>query len=228
MSFNGIRAVVCATLVGAWASTSMAATITEGSLLPAGRALDLVNATACAATGSLSSNVGSFHSSGDAGSGGASCGDKTTAQVKKPATPHPYGRFDPDGIGWVDSNDLTRMVWKVDIGQKIRGVSFRLTDAHDQENSHFKIRVAGTTATWKIAEREENGTSHLIKILFDEPIDEAKIKFVTRHNDGYGLTQVSVAPVPVPAGLVLAGTGVAALVAVGRRKRKSKADAKSA
>lgn len=225
MSFNGIKAMVCAALVGAAASAASAATITDGSLLPSGRMLDLSGATACAATGSLSTNVGTFQSSGKAGSGAASCGDTTTAQVKKPATPHPYGRFDPDGIGWVDSNDLPEMVWTVDIGRKIRGLSFRLTDAHDQEDSFFKIKLGCDCATWEIAEREDNGSSHLIKILFDTPKDRAEVKFLTRHNDGYGLSQITVAPVPVPAGLVLAGTGVAALAAAGRRRRKSRSDA---
>ncbi len=224
MSFNGIRSIACAALLGVWAGASAAATITDGSLLPSGRALDLTGASACGASGSvMSTNVGTFRSSGAAGSGAASCGVKTTAQVKTPATPHPYGRFDPDGIGWIDSNDLPEMVWKVDIGRPVRGVSFQLTDAHDQANSHFRIRSAG--AVWRIADREENGTSHLITILFDEPTDNPRIRFLTRHNDGYGITQVSVAPVPLPAGLLLAGTGVAALTAIGRRRRKPQAPA---
>jgi len=201
-------------------AAAQAATISTGSLAAGGIALDVSGVEPCSATGSLSTNVGEFSRiSGPDGSGTASCGDRSSPQVKSPLTPHPYGRFNPDGGAWVDSNDVRSMLWSVDVGRAVRSVSFALTDAHDQPRSHFRIEAEG--ATWRIEEREANGTLHLVKILFDVPTANPEVRFFTRLNDGYGLAQVSVQPVPVPpaALLLLSGVGVFAVM----RRRATRA-----
>jgi len=191
-----------------------AATITSGSLLGRGITLELGGITPCGAVGSLSTNVGVFSGTGPPGSGTASCGDRTTPQVKTPTTPHPDGRYDPDTGPWVDSNDLERVIWDLDIDGPVKGLSFALTDAHDQPDSRFEIRVGDTS--WEIPEREPNGTLHLITVLFDEPTDAGKIRFLTEHNDGWGISEATVQPVPLPPGLLLALSGIGLIAAVRR------------
>jgi hypothetical protein len=211
----GALAAACLSLGAA----AQAATITPGSLLDNGIALDLSTASPCGANGGLSTNVGSFSGYGDNGSGKAACGDKSTTQVKDGATPFPYGRYDPNGGAWIDSNDLSHVAWNVDIGKKLKGVSFALTDAHDQKNSWFRLKVDG--ATWSIKDREANGTLHLITILFDQPVDTARIRFSTRLNDGWGISQVTAAPVPVPPAMLLAASGIGVMALVRRRRKKA-------
>ncbi len=204
-------------IVGATAPPAGAATFATG-LAGYGTKLDVASMSACGASGGLSTNVGSFSASGPAGSGEASCGDHSSAQVKKPTTPHPFGRFDREGLGWLDSNDLTHVDWTVDIGAQVRSVSFLLTDAHDQPNSHFRIDAEGSS--WALAQRQANGGMHHLTILFDTPTLAPVISFHSGHNDGWGISEVTVQPVPVPGALVAALTGVGLLGAAGLRRRR--------
>jgi hypothetical protein len=217
-SFAAMLALGVAGLPAAGAD---AATIASGALLDRGITLDLDGATACGASGGMSTNVGSFSAIGPAGSGQASCGDRTTSQVKTPTTPFPYGRYALDGEAWVDSNDLKRVVWRVDVDKPVRAVSFLLTDAHDQPDSYFRLKV--DEAVWRIADREENGAQHLISILFDEPTTDAKIRFQTSHNDGWGISAVTVQPVPAPPALLLAASGFGLIALVRARRRTPRA-----
>lgn len=211
-------AVVAA--AGVVAAPAGAVTITEGSQLNKGIALDLSRVGTCSNSGgSFGTNVGSFTGSGAPGSGGASCGDKTTLQVKDESTPFPYGRFNPSGGKWIDSNDLAEVSWQMNTRVPLKAFSFALVDAHDQANSHFTFSV--DDAVFNIAEREENGTLHWITVLFDRPTTTASISISTRLNDGYGISDVKVAPVPVPPALALLGSGVALLGAM--RLRRSRA-----
>jgi hypothetical protein len=199
------------------AAPAAAATFIEETRPAGGLAIDLRGFAPCGAGGALETNLGRFSGSGPAGSGGAACGDTRHVQVKSPRTPDAYGRFDPDGGRWIDSNDLERVVWEVDVGRPVRWVAFALTDAHDQPDSHFSITAQGTT--WSIAEREPNATLHLIRILFDAPVETAEVVFETRHNDGFGIVAATAAPVPLPPALLLAASGVAALGVLRRRRR---------
>lgn len=199
------------------ATPARAVTINDGMQLPSGISLDLASATTCGNSGNYTTNVGSFAGSGQPGSGGSSCGDKTTVQVKDASTPFPFGRYAPAGGKWVDSNDLANVSWQLNVGVGLTGVSFALVDAHDQPNSHFSISVNG--ASWSIPTREANGNLHWIAILFDTPVTTATINFSTRLNDGYGISDVKVAPVPLPAGLALMASSLLLLGALRLRRR---------
>jgi len=215
---RSIGGLACALVLGMSAGSAGAATFVEGSLLSGGVKLDLSGAAPCGASGGFASNVGTFSGSGPDGSGTASCGVRSSPQAKTPTTPNPYGRFDPEGIAWVDSNDLTHVAWTVDVGNAVKAVSFLLSDAHDQPNSFFRLTAEGSV--WSIAEREANGTGHLLTILFDNPVLNPVLTFETRHNDGWGVANVRVEPVPVPPALLLAATGAGLLAVAGRRRRR--------
>lgn len=213
---NGFGVVLAAALLAA--QPMKAATIEVGRSFASGVELDLSDMRTCANSGALSTNVGDFSGAGRAGAGGPNCGDTREVQVKDPDSPKPFGRYAPDGGAWIDSNDLARMTWDVDIGQKFTGVSFALVDAHDQKRSNFSIEAEG--ALWTIPKREANGRLHWISVLFDRPVDEATITFATRLDDGYGVTHATVAPVPAPPALLLSLTGLGLLGALRARRRR--------
>ncbi|MBA3325941.1 MAG: hypothetical protein H0T41_11990 [Rhodobacteraceae bacterium] len=166
-----------------------------------------------------------FVASGGPGSGGSVIGDPTDVSTKNTRSPRPYGRFDPLGGFWVDSNDNPSVVWNLASEQPIKSVTFALTDAFDQKRSRdlgesfFNLTV--DDATWSIDTRDENGTLNWIEVLFDEPTDSASLLFETRLNDGWGVSQAKVAPVPVPPALLLIGSGLA-LLGFARRRRKDR------
>lgn len=213
--FHTLSLLLGALLGAAALAPAQAATITAGSDRPGGGVgVDLSGYTPCGVRGDISAGVGTFSGSGPAGSGAAACGDTTTVQVKDEASPNPYGRFNPQGGSWLESNDLKNVQWNLDVDTPVRRVTFALTDARDQRRSHFEIAAGGDT--WTIDERQENGALQWITILFDEPVDEARIRFSTRHNDGFGISDVKVSPVPVPPALLLMASGLALLAAVHR------------
>lgn len=214
-----LRIVLLAGLGAAAPVAAGAVTITDGIPAMPGLRIDLGGSTPCGATGALETNLGRFSGSGVAGSGEASCGDTRRVQVKTPTTPDAFGRFDPNGGGWVDSNDLERVLWDVETGRPMRSVTFALTDAHDQPDSYFEMQVGD--ALWSIPSQEANGTLHLIRVLFDGPTDLQRIAFTTQHNDGFGIVGAVVQPVPLPPAALLAGSGMLAMAAVRRRRRRA-------
>lgn len=212
--------VAVVTVAGAaLAGSAGAVTISEGVRLDKGIALDLSRVGACANSGAFGTNVGNFSGAGAPGSGGASCGDRTALQVKDEATPFPYGRFNPSGGKWIDSNDLAFVSWEMNTPKPLKAFSFALVDAHDQANSHFTFTV--DDAVFSIDEREADGTLHWITVLFDRPTTNATIQISTRLNDGYGISDVRVAPVPLPPALALMAVGIAGFGAL--RLRRSRA-----
>lgn len=139
--------------------------------------------------------------------------------------PSVWGRqnLDTGGKNWLDSNDLTQMVWKVgDVG-KFDRLSFFLTDVGDIEGTNFTVQVAGNGIAKSIAHiaPQENGAINLVKILLDGFVDSATVTLTSNHNDGFGIDDLTVAkvspvPLPMPGLLLLAGIGSFALIR-GRR-----------
>jgi len=162
-----------------------------------------------------------FLASGGPGYGGSVIGDPYEVSTKNAASPHPYGRFDPLGGTWVDSNDNPTVAWSHSYSTPIRSITFALTDAFDQEPnfglgpSFFTLSVED--AIWSIPSREANGTLHWITVLFDAPTGAATLLFETRTNDGWGVSAAEVAPVPLPPAVLLLGTGLALMGALRRR-----------
>jgi hypothetical protein len=194
-----------------------AATITTGALVH-GTKLDLSSASRCGTSGSLSTNLGTFSGSGRPGSGGSVCGDRSSVQVKDGSVPNLFGRHAiDDDLAWIDSNDLEKVTWDVDIGKAFRELSFIVVDPNDQKASFFDILVNGQS--WSLTDRQADRSVHLIRIAFGEAVDRATIEFRTRHNDGYGLLGMRVAPVPLAPALIPALTALALLAGVGYRRR---------
>jgi hypothetical protein len=206
--------------MGAFAfSGAEAATISTGGL-SSGIGIDLSSHARCGNGGVLSTNVGTFSTGNGPGSGHSTCGNKGQVQVKDASSASPFGRYNPDGAAWLDSNDNPTVEWNVNIGQAFNAVSFGLTDANDQKNSFFHLAVNG--ATWEIATREANGSLHWLTILFDQAVTDAVITFSTALNDGFGIHKATVAPVPLPAAGWMLVSGLAGLAGLGwRRSRRA-------
>jgi hypothetical protein len=176
----------------------------------------------------LDTNV--FVGEGPCGFGASVVGDGCTVVFKDQNSPSPFGRFDPFGETWVDSQDREKVVFTVARATPFSAISFALTDAFDQlpsaslGASFFSLTVGD--AIWSIPEREENGTLHWLEVVFDAPTMLAFLTFETRLNDGWGVSQARIAPAPPPpppvplpgAGLLLLG-GLGLLVGLRRRDR---------
>lgn len=172
---------------------------------------------------SLALDPGVFVASGGPGSGSSVIGDPTDVSTKDEESPRPFGRFDPLGGYWVDSNDNPEVVWNLSYDKPIKSVGFALTDAFDQKRSSelgksfFDLSVGD--ATWSIDAKEDNGTLHWIEVLFDQPTDTAQLTFQTRLNDGWGVSEAIVAPVPLPPALLLFVSGFGLIALVRKRRR---------
>jgi hypothetical protein len=213
-----IRGAAAAVLLAAGGLAAQAATITHGGALSDGISADLSGHVSCGSSGALVTNVGTFTGKGVAGSGRSVCGDTSSVQVKDLDFAAPYGRYNPEGSKWIDSNDLKKLTWEVDIGMPFRALSFGVVDAHDQKDSFFEIALKGGAAHWSIDQREGNGLLHWITVTFHDAVDGATLAFSTRHNDGYGLVGIKVAPVPLPAASWLLVSGALALAGLRRRR----------
>ena len=130
------------------------------------------------------------------------------------------------GENWLDSNDLTSMVWTIDASTgfgRFDSLAFMLGDVGDIKGTQFSIKVeaAGYTTTLASIPRQPNGNINFVRILFDDFVHGAKVTLTSNLNDGFGIDDVTVArvaPVPLPgAGLLLMG-GLAGF-GVFRRRR---------
>jgi hypothetical protein len=117
------------------AGTAQAATITDGTER-VGTPVEL--------------NPTDFAGSGPCGSGGSVVNGGCSVVLKTdPNAPDAYGRFDPWGNAWIDSQDLSKVTWTLSPGTAFRSLTFALTDAYDQPfseefgTSFFKLVVDG-------------------------------------------------------------------------------------
>lgn len=158
-----------------------------------------------------------FDAAGPCGSGRSVTGDGCSVVRKSDSgAADAYGRTDPRGGAWIDSQDLAEVTWTVSLQRPVTQLVLALTDAFDQGESErwgasrFALTVG--EATWSITERQANSTLHWLVVQFDTPTTSAQLRFSTRLNDGWGLSAASVealAPVPLPVTglLLIAGLG---------------------
>lgn len=159
-----------------------------------------------------------FVGSGPCGYGNSVVGDGCSVVLKTDRNaPDAYGRFDPNGLTWIDSQDLRSVSWTLSHAKAFSSLTIALTDAFDQGCSRVlgcsSFSLASAGATWSIDTRRENGEIDWLTIAFDAPVTTATVEFSTRLNDGWGIVAAVVddspveppAPVPLPAsGLLLA------------------------
>lgn len=163
-----------------------------------------------------------FTGSGPCGSGLSVIGDGCSVVLKDdPNASHAYGRFAPLGGSWIDSQDLSHVTWNVASDVAFTSLTFALTDAFDQGTAkafgpgHFNLTVDGTM--WEIAARQPNANLYWLEVLFGAPTTYAELVFRTRSNDGWGVSQASLAQVPLPASLALMLGGIAAFAFMRRK-----------
>ncbi|MDQ1901599.1 hypothetical protein RAH32_14220 [Paracoccus sp. WLY502] len=174
--------------------------------------------------------VDDFERLGNCGGGGSVVNDGCSVVTKAdPAAPHAFGRFDPPpSTYWIDSQDIDKLKWTVMAPVSFSSMTFALTDAHDQKDSHFVMSFLedGTwTPIWEIATEQQNGNLFWLTVDFGKAITAAEFMFSTKSEpgyDGYGISQVTVAPapVPVPAAAVLLASGLALMAGFRRRTRR--------
>lgn len=131
------------------------------------------------------------------------------------------------GKNWLDSNDLTKMVWTIGADTKLGKfdrLSYFLTDVGDIAGTDFSVTVSGKgiqTATQHIT-AQANGEVNLVRILLDDFVTEATVTMTSQRNDGFGIDDLTIAqvapiPLPLPGLLLMAGLGGLAFVARGRK-----------
>ncbi len=210
LSFAGFVVATCL------ASPSWAATVSVLSEAPSeGTAINLV--------------VEDFERVGNCGGGGSVINGGCSVVVKDdPDAPHAYGRFDPLGDYWIDSQDINELKWTVTSPQAFTSMTFALTDAHDQLNSFFTMAMQdgnSLTQIWSIPAKKNNANLYWLSVDFGEARNEAVFQFSTKvipGFDGYGISSLSVqspAPVPAPPAAILLGSGAMLIASLRRRKK---------
>jgi hypothetical protein len=204
-------------VVACLASPSWAATVSVLSeALTEGTAINLV--------------VGDFERVGNCGGGASVINGGCSVVVKDdPKALHAYGRFDPLGDYWIDSQDINEMKWTVTSPQAFTSMTFALTDAHDQLNSFFTMAMqdgGSLTQIWSIPAKKDNANLYWLSVDFGEARKKAVFQFSTKvlpGFDGYGISSLSVqspAPVPAPPAAILLGSAAMLMASLRRRKKQ--------
>ena len=149
---------------------------------------------------------------GPCGSGSSVVGDGcSVVQKNDPAAPHAYGRFDPLGGSWIDSQDIAELRMTIVNDVKFTSASFAMTDMVDQPDTHMVVTTS-EGGQWEAPGRIGNGGLYWFTFDLVEAVNSLEVFISTRHNDGYGISSLSVAPVPIPAGLWLLLAGATTIV----------------
>lgn len=175
-------------------------------------------------------SVDDFDRIGNCGGGGSVVNDGCSTIVKNdPLAPHAFGRFDPLGQSWIDSQDIDLLKWTVTAPVAFTSMTFAMTDAHDQLRSHFAMSFnqGGTwTPLWDIPTQLSNGNLFWLKVDFGEQVTMAEFMFSTKVGDGfdgYGISNLRVtevpAPIPVPPAALLLASGTVLIGGLRRRKK---------
>ena len=197
----------------------------------------------------LVTEVGRFGRNGGSDGTGA-CNNSTATSCASPSILNseltPYnGRFNTtdslNADNWLDSNDVTDMIWEIekgDIGFDFNNLSFFLTDMGDVGGTLTVELESGGTASTTIS-TQNSGTLNWVRAEFMEPIMSATLEFSNSStNDGFGIDDPTVfrlassddpddpvdpgpSPAPEPATLALIGTGLAGLGLASRRRRRA-------
>jgi hypothetical protein len=213
MAFGAASICAVSMIAPAWG-----ATVTEVSGPPTGGTI-------------IDLHTDDFERLGNCGGGGSVVNDGCSVVMKdNPTAPHAYGRFDPPPASyWIDSQDIDELKWTIKAPVSFTSLTFALTDAHDQANSHFDLyyNPAGTwTSIWNIATRQANGNLYWLTVDFADAVASAEFRFSTKVGagyDGFGLSQLTVSPSPIPAppaAVLLLTGGVAFAGLRGRRKSR--------
>lgn len=172
--------------------------------------------------------VQDFRGIGNCGHGRSVVNDGCSVVTKEnPAAADAYGRFDPVHGAWIDSQDIDDLQWTATAPVAFTALTFALTDAHDQANSHFEMFYKDNgiwKQIWDIPTRRADGNLFWLTVDFGKAVDAAEFRFTTKTGggyDGYGLSMVTVepAPVPVPRAAILEISGAAMLAGLRRRRK---------
>jgi hypothetical protein len=183
------------------------------------------------ASGTISTGVGTFTGYGTAISNGGSQVEPKNQIVVRNSTPNPFGRFNvtPKGTNWLDSNDRAGIQWDVpglaDVPM-IKRIAFLLTDVDDVDSFDFILKAIDTGAddlTDAFIQLNnnglDNGTLHLVTMLFSDPVKDLRIVMKNGVGDGFGIDGVRMSVVPLPASALLLLGALGGLAAVRRRKK---------
>ncbi|MEM9426591.1 MAG: VPLPA-CTERM sorting domain-containing protein [Pseudomonadota bacterium] len=182
--------------------------------------------------GSFATNVGTFSSLGEQGSGATVNGagfvnDGTRLAIRDgnvfgrvSTTPTLSGNA-ADNL-FLDSNDTHGIVWHVMLaGQRMFDrLVFTITDAAEFGNT---LRITTDHGTTNVASAG-GSLQRLVEIDFGQQVSEAKITLghfrgdTPSTNDGFSIDDIAVSEVPLPASALLLLGGLGGLAALRRRK----------
>jgi hypothetical protein len=186
--------------------------------------------TGLCAKSPLDTAVGQFSGIGPGQTNGGSQVNPKDKVVVRTAAPNPYGRFNvtTGGANWLDSNDLKGIQWDVPgiAGlPMITKIAFLLTDVDDVGSLDFVLKVidigTGEFMDTVLALNNnglQNGTLHLVTLMFSNPVKDFRIEMINGTGDGFGFDGARIAVVPVPAGGLMLMAALGGLAALRRRK----------
>jgi len=175
----------------------------------------------------LPTDVGTFTSIGDAGSGSTQvfpAGEAVVRSAAFPGTSATGSRYDADGdeaggTNYLDSNDGGGISLAIAGLGMFDRIAFLLTDVDDVGSALFNIKSDGNLlASNNVV--QGNGKLFLVTVSISELIDQLTLDMMIDTGDGFGIDGVKIVATPIPAaGFLLLG-GLGALGFASRRKRK--------